>query len=184
MIDFTKIYQLTEVAGEGGPDLAPQKFLSSQKFRHLMGWRNMRKKKFLPCLVSEIQLFVYIFGWISKWPPEVRKGSLVKFFEVSYYQKNFQPPTVHNSEDRGGMKMPYDFLFTFVTFSKQTAGLEKKSYSLEWPAYHDKRVERPNIYVSWTGTKLGPQTCFVNKQLTDISKKLSCPWFLTWFWTG
>ena len=30
-------YILTEVAGEGGPDLAPQKFLSSQKFRHLMG---------------------------------------------------------------------------------------------------------------------------------------------------
>ena len=59
------------------------------------------------------------------------------------------------------------FLFTFVTFSKQTAGLEKKSYSLEWPAYHDKRVEGPNIYVSWTGTKLGPQTCFINKQLTN-----------------
>ena len=30
-------FSLTEVAGEGGPDLAPQKFLSSQKFRHLMG---------------------------------------------------------------------------------------------------------------------------------------------------
>ena len=30
-------FLLTEVAGEGGPDLAPQKFLSSQKFRHLMG---------------------------------------------------------------------------------------------------------------------------------------------------
>ena len=28
---------LTEVAGEGGPDLAPQKFLLCQKFRHLMG---------------------------------------------------------------------------------------------------------------------------------------------------
>ena len=28
---------LTEVAAEGGPDLAPQKFLLSQKFRHLMG---------------------------------------------------------------------------------------------------------------------------------------------------
>ena len=27
---------LTEVAGEGGPDSAPQKFLLSQKFRHLM----------------------------------------------------------------------------------------------------------------------------------------------------
>ena len=32
-------------------------------------------KNFLSCLVSEIQLFVYIFGWISKWRPEVRKGS-------------------------------------------------------------------------------------------------------------
>ena len=33
---------LTEVAGEGGSDLAPQKFLLSQKFRHLM-----RCKKYL-----------------------------------------------------------------------------------------------------------------------------------------
>ena len=98
--------------------------------------------------------------------------------------KNFQPFTVNNSEDRGGMKMPYDFLFTFVTYSKQTAGLEKKFYSMEWPANEDERVDRPNITVSWTGTKLGPQTCFVNKQLTDISKKLSGFWFLTWFWTG
>ena len=28
---------LTEVAGEGGTNWAPQKFLLSQKFRHLMG---------------------------------------------------------------------------------------------------------------------------------------------------
>ena len=138
----------------------------------------MQKKNFLSCLVSEIQLFVYIFGQISKWPPEVRKGWLVKFFEVSYYQKNFQPPTVHNSEDRGGVKMPYDFLFTFVTFNQQTADLEKKDYSLEWPAYQDERVEGPNISESWTGTKLGPQTRFVNKQLTDISKKFFPPKFI------
>ena len=26
--------------------------------------------------------------------------------------------------------MPYDFLFTFVTFNQQTADLEKKDYSL------------------------------------------------------
>ena len=57
------------------------------------------------------------------------------------------------------------FLFTFVTFNQQIAGLEKKDYSLEWPAYQDERVEGPNISVSWTGTKLGPQTWFVNKQL-------------------
>ena len=47
------------------------------------------------------------------------------------------------------------FLFTFVTFSKQIAGLEKKFYSMEWPANKDERVDRPNITVSWTGTKLG-----------------------------
>ena len=53
---------LTEVAGEGGPHLAPQKFLLSQKFRHLMRCKKYLEKKFLSCLVSEIQLFVYIFG--------------------------------------------------------------------------------------------------------------------------
>ena len=34
---FLQILILTEVAGEGGTDCPPQKFLSSQKFRHLMG---------------------------------------------------------------------------------------------------------------------------------------------------
>ena len=87
-IPTTYLY-LTEIAGEGGPHLAPQKFLLSQKFRHLMRCKKYLEKKFLSCLVSEIQLFVYIFGWISKWPPEVRKGSLAKFFEVSYYQNFF-----------------------------------------------------------------------------------------------
>ena len=56
----------------------------------------------LPYLVPEIQLFVYILGRNSKWFP-------VKFFDVSYYQKIFQLFTVHKSEDRGGIKMPYDF---------------------------------------------------------------------------
>ena len=54
------------------------------------------------------------------------------------------------------MKMPYDFLFTFVTINQQTAGLEKKDYSLEWSAYQDECVDGPNISVSWTGMKLGP----------------------------
>ena len=44
--------------------------------------------------------------------------------------------------------MPYDFLFTFVTFIQQTAGLEKKSDSLEWLPYQDGRVDGPNISVS------------------------------------
>ena len=58
----------------------------------------------------------YIFGRNSKWPPEVRKGSPVKFLEVSYYQKFFQLLTVHKSEDRGGIKMPYDFFVYIYDF--------------------------------------------------------------------
>merc|ERR1712079_264030 len=61
IIAFTYILKLTEVAGEGGPDLAPQKFLLSQQFRYLMRCKKYVKKIFLSCLVSEIQLFVYIF---------------------------------------------------------------------------------------------------------------------------
>ena len=63
----SKDLKLTEVAGEGGPDLAPQKFLLSQKLRHLMRCKKYLEKFFLYCLVSEIQLFVYIFGRNSKW---------------------------------------------------------------------------------------------------------------------
>ena len=42
LIALCIVYNLTEVAGEGGPDLAPQNFLLFQKFRHLM-----RCKKYL-----------------------------------------------------------------------------------------------------------------------------------------
>ena len=34
---YDDVSYLTEVAGEGGTNWAPQKFLLSQKFRHLMG---------------------------------------------------------------------------------------------------------------------------------------------------
>ena len=37
MEQCVNLITLTEVAGEGGTDCPPQKFLSSQKFRHLMG---------------------------------------------------------------------------------------------------------------------------------------------------
>ena len=157
-----------------------------------MGWRNMRKKNrqnlgilishlypyemqkyinkiCLSCLVSEIQLFVYIFGQNSKWPPA-----------VSYYKKVFLVLKFIKVK----IEMPMIFLVTFVTINQQTAGLGKKYYSLEWLPYQDKCVDGPNIYESLTGTNLGPQTCFVNKQLSDISKKLSSFGFLTWFWTG
>ena len=92
------------------------------------------EKFFLSCLVSEIQLFVYIFGRNSKWPPEVQKGSLVKFFDVSYYQIFFSSLQFIKVKIEGVWKCLMIFLFTFVTFSKQIAGLEKKFYSMEWLA--------------------------------------------------
>ena len=36
-------FALTDDAWVSGTVRAPQKFLLSQKFRHLMGWRNMQK---------------------------------------------------------------------------------------------------------------------------------------------
>ena len=80
---------LTEVAGEVGTDWAPQNFLSSQQFRHLMRCTKHVNKICLPCLVPEIQLFEYIFGQNLKWLPEVRNRSPVNFFHVSYYQNFF-----------------------------------------------------------------------------------------------
>ena len=53
---------LTDDAWVSGPDLAPQKFLLSQQFRYLMRCKKYLEQNFLSCLVSEIQLFVYIFG--------------------------------------------------------------------------------------------------------------------------
>ena len=61
-VDEEQCNILTEVAGEGGTDCSPQKCLSSQQFRHLMRCTNHVNKICLPCLVPEIQLFVYIFG--------------------------------------------------------------------------------------------------------------------------
>ena len=72
------ILRLTEVAGEGGPDLAPQKFLLSQKFRHLM-----RCKKYLENFFKHVDLSSAYYTW-AKLPPDVWEGSPVKFFEVSY----------------------------------------------------------------------------------------------------
>ena len=51
IIILLKCYNLTEVAGEGGPDLTPQKFL--QQFRHLMRCRKYVNKACLPCLVPD-----------------------------------------------------------------------------------------------------------------------------------
>ena len=134
----------------------------------------------LPCLVSgiEIQLFVYIFG--AKFKMAV--GQVFCCFLLQ--KKIFSSPQFIKVKIEGVWKCLMIFLFTFVTFNQQTAGLEKKSDSLEWPAHQDKRVDGPNISVSWTGTKLGPNMYFVNKQLTDVSKIFKPFWFLTWFWTG
>ena len=49
-----------------------------------------------------------------------------------------------------------DFFIYICDYKSTNSWLGKKDYSLEWPTYQDKRVDGPNISVSWTGTKLGP----------------------------
>ena len=107
---------LTDDAWVSGPVRPPQKILLSQKFRHLMGWRNRLKKFFYLALFLRYSCLFTFLGEISKCPPEVRKGSPVKFFEVFYYQNFFQLLTVHKSEDRGVIKMPYDFFVYICDF--------------------------------------------------------------------
>ena len=77
--------------------------------------------------------------------------------------------------------MPYDFLFTFVTYKSTNSWLGKKYYSLECPANQDKNLDRHYISVSWTGTKLGLIMYFVNKQLTYFIKNLRSFGFFIWF---
>ena len=55
-------FYLSEVAGEGETDCLPQKFLSSQQFRHFMRCTKHVNKICLSCLFPEIQLFVYILA--------------------------------------------------------------------------------------------------------------------------
>ena len=85
---------LTEVAGEGGPDLAPQKFLLSQKFRHLM-----RCKKYLN-KISKIPFFIKMVFYLNKYYleykiiPTIFFKILEKFdfdvlFRISLLQKRF-----------------------------------------------------------------------------------------------
>ena len=62
LLGIIEICMLTDDAWVSGPNLAPQKILLSQKFRYLMRCKKYLEKIFLSCLVSEIQLFVYIFG--------------------------------------------------------------------------------------------------------------------------
>ena len=57
---YIHIIHLTAVAWVSGPNLAPQKMKLCQKFRHLMRCKKYFENFFLSCLVSEIQLFVYI----------------------------------------------------------------------------------------------------------------------------
>ena len=77
----------------------------------------------------------------------------------------FELLKVHKSEDRGSIKMPYHFLFTFVTINQQIADLEKYDYTMEWPANQDKCLGVLNISVLLMGGKWQLYLCFVNKQL-------------------
>ena len=128
-----------------------------------------------------IQLFVYIFGakfkMASRDPKRVTSQVFWSFLLPKIVFSSLQFIKVKIE----GVWNCLMIFFTFVTINQQTAGLEKNYYSLEWPPYQDKRVDRPNISVSWTGMKLGPKMYFVNKQLTYFIKNLRTHQFFTKF---
>ena len=94
------------------------------------------------CRITSILVFVRNFSRkICETTLKIRyrKGSPVKFFEVSYYQKNFQLSTVHKSEDRGGMKMSYDF-FVYISRSKGTTWFSLTFFDTSLPILPDVEV--------------------------------------------
>ena len=52
-------------------------------------------------------------------------------WEDFLYQKNFQPLTVPKSEDRGCIKMPYDF-FVYICYYKLTNSWLRKKKTIVW----------------------------------------------------
>ena len=64
------------------------------------------------------------------------------------------------------LKNCIDFLFTFLSISKQTTDVQKNVEGLEWPTIDALRIGYHRFSV--TSMVMNPQvkTCFVNKQLT------------------
>ena len=74
----TKLFfsALTEDAGEGGggPDLAPQKFLLSQKFRHLMRCKKYLENFFTLLSFRDTAVCLHFWGKFQNGRQRSRKG--------------------------------------------------------------------------------------------------------------
>ena len=102
---------LTAGLWQTGPDLAPQNFLLSKQFRHLI-----RCKRYVIKICSWYIAVCLHFREkfkMAAWGPK----RVVLLFPIT--KSCFELLRVHKSEDRGVMKMPYHF-FVYICDYKST----------------------------------------------------------------
>ena len=103
--------------------------------------------------LTEIQPVCLHFGKIEKSINIGKKNSKNNFWASNFYDK-----LIFNSfgPKNGNIKIPINFLFTYLLVNQQTADLLKKVKGIEWSSSQDARLDMHNISESSTGTKLGP----------------------------
>ena len=111
--------------------------------------------------LTEIQPVCLHFGKIEK---SINKGQ--KNSKNNFWASNFYDKLIFNSfgPKNGNIKIPINFLFTYLLVNKQTADLLKKSKGIEWLSSQDARLDLHSFYVCAMVSMLGPWDCFVNKQ--------------------
>ena len=111
--------------------------------------------------LTEIQPVCLHFGKIEKSINKGKKNSKNNFWASNFYDK-----LIFNSfgPKNGNIKIPINFLFTYLLVNQQTADLLKKFKGTEWSSSQDARLDVYSFYVRAMVSMLGAWDCFVNKQ--------------------
>ena len=119
--------------------------------------------------LTEIQPVCLHFGKIEKSINKGKKNSKNNFWASNFYDK-----LIFNSfgPKNGNIKIPINFLFTYLLVNQQTADLLKKLKCIEWLSSQDPRLDMHSFYVTATVPMLGAWERFVNKKKVFIGKIL------------
>ena len=111
--------------------------------------------------LTEIQPVCLHFGKIEKSINKGKKNSKNNFWASNFYDK-----LIFNSfgPKNGNIKIPVNFLFTYLLVNQQTADLLKKFKGIEWSSSQDARLDVHSFYVRAMVSMLGAWDCFVNKK--------------------
>ena len=111
--------------------------------------------------LTEIKPVCLHFGKIEKSINIGKKNSKNNFWASNFYDK-----LIFNSfgPKNGNIKIPINFLFTYLLVNQQTADLLKKFKGIEWSSSQDARLDMHSFWVRAMVPMLGAWDCFVNKQ--------------------